>query len=109
MEKYYFTNPANKEKALKLRELAESEPRHTIGEAFMLLINDVPKDHLNIFLTKIQEFFRRINISISPDECYELTQGQDIEGKIVIKDNDNIKKLLYDLAMQCIMERRTFR
>ena len=108
----YFTNEEYFKKAKNLRNLSESSPKHTIGEAFMLLIHidnyeeldDEEKnnvDKLDNFLEEIKIYYDSKGIDLTLDECFNLTQGKSIDGKVQTID-DNVKRKLYELSINCI-------
>ncbi len=99
----YFTSETYFSTAMQLKELSQSAPKHTIGEAFLLLMRDVPKEHLNNLISKIQEYYLSHEAkAINDEDCYRLTQGESIVNQVPM--NSDTSKLLYHLAIECLQE-----
>lgn len=92
--KLYFSNEDYRAKALSTRMVSES--KHTVGEAFMLLVKDVSKEDLSNLTKMMSEYY-----GISEDDCYRLTQGEDASGISVDKEE------ITSLAYKCIESGKT--
>lgn len=93
--KLYFSNEKYKRKAMETTKLEES--KHSVSDAFMLLIKDVSKDDLSNLIEIMQEQFKPQEVSL--EECYNLTQGKSACG---IEVNEELKSTMVDLAYKCI-------
>lgn len=92
--KLYFSNEDYKAKALSTKRVSES--KHTVGDAFMLLVKDVSKEDLSNLTKMMSEYY-----GISEDGCYSLTQGIEASGVSVDKET------IADLAYKCIESGKT--
>lgn len=92
----YFKNEDYKKRAL---EDAKKEyiNRHSVIDAFFLLIEGVDKEDLSNLCELIQEYYQTINLSMK--ECYDLTQGINIE-KLMI--DEKVKAVIYNCAYECL-------
>ncbi len=91
--KLYFSNEEYKRKAMETNKLEES--KHSVGDAFMLLVKDVSKDDLS----NLTEMMKKQFGTISLEDCYNLTQGTNAGG---IEVTDDLKSTMVDLAYKCI-------
>lgn len=98
--KLYFSNEDYKRKALETKKIEKS--KHSVGDAIMLLIKDVPEEDLSNLIEIIKEEFKTNNVSL--DDCYNLTQGKSVCG---IEINDKLKSTIVDLAYKCIESGKT--
>ena len=87
--------------------ILNSNDNHSIIDAFFLLLKDVEAKNLDNLCNLIKNYMKIIipNIDLSLEECYELTQGKSIEGKISL--DNNMKRVIYSLAYYCIENRNT--
>lgn len=85
--KLYFSNEKYKKKALNTLKTKKSN--HTVGDAFLLITKDLPKEDLSN-LTSLMH--NELNLPI--DVCYNLTQNN--------KTNSITKSKIVDLAYKCI-------
>ncbi len=98
--KLYFSNEEYRRKALQANKIKKSD--HSVGDAFMLLINGVSKEDLSNLIEMMKEQFKSNNVSL--DDCYNITQGISCNG---IEINDELKTKLVDLAYKCIESGKT--
>ena len=77
-----FSNIKYKEKAVKSKGYSNTDSKHTVEEAFYLLISGERKENLSYFCEKIKEDLEVSEIMLSIDECYELKQGTLDEKKM---------------------------
>lgn len=95
----YFSNEYYKEKALRdAKKQYKSE--HSVNDALFLLIEGVKPEDLSNLCQAIQAYFRNVGITLSIEECYNLTQGKNVENKIQF--SESIKSVIYRLVHQCI-------
>lgn len=97
--KLFFSNENYKSKALKIKQIEKT--KHSVGEAFMLLVKGVGKDDLSNLLELMQNKFKQ---NLSLEDCYELTQGNSRAG---IEINGDLKNSIVDLAYKCIESGKT--
>lgn len=90
--KLYFSNEEYKRKALSKSKSEKSN--HSVGDAFMLITKDLPKEDLSNLISLME---RELNL---PSEvCYNLTQND--------KTNSITKSKIVELAYKCIESGRT--
>lgn len=92
--KLYFSNEDYKAKALSTKRVSES--KHTVGDAFLLLVKGVSKEDLSNLNKMLAKHY-----GISEDDSYSLTQGENTSGIFVDKD------LITSLAYECIESGKT--
>lgn len=86
---------------VKNKYTASYENNKTAADAFLLCIKDLPYEELDNLCKLIEHYYRfkENPISISLEDCYKLTQGQDTMD---IACDKNFKNILLSLAYQCI-------
>lgn len=97
----YFSNEYYKKKALETNQEDGKKSRHSVGEAFLLLVKDVPKEDLTNLILMVKEYFETLTkpVNLSLENCYDLMQGKSVNG---IEMDESIKRLIVELAYQCI-------
>ncbi|MBO5121239.1 MAG: HDIG domain-containing protein [Bacilli bacterium] len=80
---------------------ANYENNRTSADAFLLCIKDLPYEELDNLCKEIEQYYRYKEnpISLSLEDCYKLTQGQDTQDILCDKE---FKQILLSLAYQCI-------
>ena len=98
--KLYFSNDYYKRKVLEDEHKCNSEK--TVEEALFLLINGVTQEDLSNLCVAIKVYFKKGKnpVSLSIEECYKLTQGENIDNKNIY--NKDVKNIIYRLAYKCI-------
>lgn len=76
----------------------EDDKHHSFLDAFFQLINNVSIDDLYNLCELIKNYYKDINLSVY--DCYNLTQGLTIKDKLEF--NEDVKKIIYMLAYECI-------
>lgn len=104
-----FTNETYKEKAKQSIPYSKANSKRTIAEAFMVLIKGVPKEDLSNLCSKLQEKLKDM-LEVTPEECYELTQGsEEVLNKIsTVVDIRNFGTYLLTLAYECIEKDKVY-
>lgn len=97
----YFSDLKYKEKALNISNEQEKSNKSAV-DAMFLLIGNVGEENLSNLCELIKEYLEKKNpdIIISTQDCYELTQGNNIDGKIIL--DEELKKSIFKLAYKCI-------
>lgn len=90
----YFKNTDYRKKALEDAK-REYLGRHSVKEAFFLLIKDANPADLFHLCKLVQSRYP----SLSIDDCYLLTQG---EGTEKLPFNDEVQSVIYHCAYQCL-------
>lgn len=92
MEQLNFSNEQYKNIALNLQRTNSNV--HCSTDAFLLLIKGLSMEDLSNLCMTIQQHYSSSNIILSLEDCYRLTQNNNIE--------DNDKQIIVSLAEQCI-------
>lgn len=92
----YFKNEDYKERALKDAK-KEYVNKHSVIDAFFLLIEHANEGDLSNVCELIQEYYRSIRLSMK--ECYDLTQGISVES---LTFDEDVKSVIYDCAYKCL-------
>lgn len=101
--KLNFSNEKYKKIAMQSKGYSQVESKHSITDAFMLLIKGVEEKNLSNFCRKIQEDLEKNGIKLTIEECYNLTQGKIQEISMEeVEAKDYIEKRMLDLAYECI-------
>lgn len=98
--KLYFSNEEYRRKALKTNKIEKT--KHSVGEAFLLLVKDLSQEDLSNLLESMQKYFAPKKLTI--EDCYKLTQGENVSE---LEVNENLKNTMVDLAYQCIENGKT--
>lgn len=91
---------------IKHKVTANYENNRTSADAFLLCIKDLPYEELDNLCKEIELYYRYKEnpISLSLEDCYKLTQGQDT---LDIQCDKEFKKILLTLAYQCLDKGKT--
>ena len=101
-----FSSEEYKKKALNACKISHKS-NYSVEDAFFLLINGQEKKNLSNLIRIIKNFYAKTTdgikkeIILDEDECYKLTQGKNIDGKIEF--NKKSKRIIYDLAYYCLL------
>lgn len=91
--KLYFSNEEYRKKAL--HTLKTEKTKHTVGEAFLLITKDLPKEDLSNLISIMQR-----ELNLPSDVCYALTQSQ-------VPVNSITSSKIVELAYKCIESGKT--
>ena len=96
-----FSDEKYREKALSA-SYDKYSSQHSVEDAFFLLIKDVKKEDLSNLSRLVQGYFKikEQNIELSEEEAYKLTQGTNVEDKVILDEKN--KNIIYRLAYLCI-------
>lgn len=92
----YFKEERYKEAALKATEKAYKN-KHSVEEAFFLLIENADAGDLSNLCELIQTHYQPIDLSI--EDCYNLTQGI---GSEKLAFDENVQGIIYACAYKCL-------
>ena len=101
--KLNFSKPEYKKIAMSMKNNSESLNKHSIAEAFMLLIRDVPKHDLsNLCIAMKQDL--KVDKKYDLDVFYRITQGEVKGLEEIIKriKGKTLEEYILDLAYGCI-------
>ena len=95
-----FSNEYYKEKAMRVTR-SEVSRNHSVVDAFMMLINGVIFEDLSNLCYMIKNYFSKLPkpVELTLEECYELTQGRNVNSIVI--DNE-VKAIILNLAYKCI-------
>ena len=71
----YFSNEYYRKKALETKQKNGNESKHSVGEAFSLLVKDVPKEDLSNLILMVKEHFETLTKQIGRASCRERVFG----------------------------------
>ena len=91
--KLYFSNDEYRKKALSTLNVEKS--KHTVGDAFLLITKDLPKEDLSNLISIME---KELNLPL--DICYKMTQNE-------VSVNDITKSKIVELAYKCIESGKT--
>lgn len=94
-----FSTKKTKSMALNIHNFDPSHV-HSPSEAFFLLIHNVDKKDLDIFLKYVLDYYLSISpeLQLTLDDCYDLTQNLNL--------NRQEKEIIYNLAIKCVKEKK---
>ena len=100
-----FSSEKYRKKALS-KKIIHYKTTKTAKDAFMLCIKNLPYEEIDNLCKEIEIFYKFQNnsITLSQEECYQLTQGKDTS---TIKYDAKFKNILLNLAYQCIEDAKT--
>ena len=108
----YFKNTSYKERALEDARIEvarrntvttdDISSRHTVIDAFFLLIKDESEENLSNLCELMRKYYMQDGIELTVEECYRLTQGDDIPGKIML--SKEMKNDIYHIAWGCLKD-----
>lgn len=90
----YFKNEDYKKQALK-DATRDYVNKHSVKDAFFLLIKDANPADLSNLCQLMQSHYRNLSVQ----ECYQLTQTQ---GSQTVPFNDEVSSTIYHCAYQCL-------
>lgn len=96
----YFKDEYYKKEALKDAKRKYLN-KHSVHEAFFLLIENADKADLSNVCKLVQSYYRHMELSI--DQCYNLTQGI---GNDKLSFNKSVQHVIYNCAYKCIDQGR---
>lgn len=92
----YFKNNNYKKEALRDAKRTYVN-KHSVKDAFFLLIENADAGDLSNVCELIQSYYRPIDLSIQ--DCYNLTQGKGTDKLAV---DEKLKSVIYDCAYKCL-------
>lgn len=96
----YFRNEGYKKRALEDAK-KEYTNRHSVKEAFFLLIEGANEGDLSNMCELVQKYYKEKTppIKLSLKECYQLTQGESLQN---LAFNEEVQYVVYDCAYKCL-------
>lgn len=94
----YLKNSSYKEKVLEDAK-REVSRRHTVIDAFFLLIKDVEKEDLSNLCDLMKEYLQNVDLTV--DDCYQLTQGNNVQKLLLTTE---LKWNIYHIAWGCLKD-----
>lgn len=97
----YFSNDYYKNKALEASKCSYEKINHTVQDAFFILIKKLDKEDLTNLCLMIKDYFKSLKnpIKLSNNDCYKLTQGNNLDSIVV---DEQLKEIILELAYKCI-------
>ena len=94
----YFSNNYYKNKALGHSKRSYEEINHTVEDAFLILIKDLGREDLTNLCLMIKDYFNSLKtpINISMNDCYKLTQGNNLDSIVL---DEQLKEIILDLMV----------